>query len=88
MNEMTERAEMTGRTGVTERTESPPGTKLTVEPGVIVIGLTSGDSFVLGETSYPHRTMNDKITSDVEAIQISSPPEAPRLMHGWTWYIV
>jgi hypothetical protein len=85
MNETTER---TGRTEMTVTTESPPGTNLTVEPGVIVMGLTSGDSFVLGETSYPHRTMNDKITSDVEAIQISSPPEAPRLMHGWTWYIV
>jgi hypothetical protein len=82
MTVTTERAEMT------ERTEVPPGTNPTVGPVVVVIGLTSGDSFVLGETSYPHRTMNDKITSGVEGIQISSPPEAPRLMHGWTWHIV
>ena len=79
---------MTERTEMTLTTDSPTRTNLSVEPGVIVIGLTSGDSFVLGETSCPHRTMNDKITSGVEGIQISSPPEAPRLMHGWTWHIV
>lgn len=79
---------MTEMTEMTVTTEIPAGTNLTVEPGVTVIGLTSGDSFVLSGTNYAHGTMADKITSDVGAIQISSPPEAPRLMHGWTWYIV
>lgn len=75
-------------TEMTVTTEIPAGTNLTVEPGATVIRLTSGDVFGIPGTSYPHGTMNDKTTCDAGAIQISSPPEAPRLMHDWTWYIV